>query len=270
MIERKQIVKGLFYPISKELMQKKLTDFDKLASEIKSDNDCVIAPHAGYVFSGLTALKAIKSLKQKKLVVIIGVNHTGQGKSIGIWPNGFFESTFGAIEIAENETKKLIETKLFEPDYYSQVQEHSIEVMLPILQFYNKDFKIISICLSYNDIETSKKIAQTLFEFSKENDFALIASSDFTHYEPENIAKEKDLSLIKEILKLNLENFEKKRIELNASVCGFTPIQVLIEYCKLKKMKANLIEYTSSARASHDPSSVVGYAALGFKEKTKK
>jgi hypothetical protein len=259
---RKPAVQGLFYPNSKALLEKQ---FEKILEGKNGNSTAVISPHAGLIYSGKTQGKSINSLSEKPNYVILCPNHTGLGKAISVFPEGKWKTLLGEAEINAELSKKIIE-KIPEAalDEEAHFQEHSAEMQLLLLQKKFSNFKICVICIAEHSLQLLKKLGKALFELSEEFDFAVIASSDFTHFEPEESARQKDLEAIEKILENDAEGFHKLVMEKQLSICGFAGITALLEFAKLKGLKGKLLEYTSSAETTHDKSNVVGYASIIF------
>jgi AmmeMemoRadiSam system protein B len=262
---REAAVQGSFYPGEKKALKALLDSFFS-GEKVKAESDLVIAPHAGFVYSGRTAAKAFSRLKAHKTFVILAPNHTGAGKEISVYPSGAWRNCLGGVEVDGKMARALVERlPEAEEDELAHLQEHSAEVMLPFLQHRFKSFKILPIVLGFHDLKLAERLAQALFDLSREFDFGLIASSDFTHFQPLESAEEKDRSAIKLIEKLEVEAFHRLVLEKRLSICGFVPIEVALYLARLQGCKrAELLAYSSSAEASGDESNVVGYAALAL------
>ena len=233
----------------------------------------VVCPHAGHVYSGKTAAKAIDSIKEAETYIILCPNHTGLGKAVAISVDSW-QTPLGKIE-TDQTLLHYFENTIITPDEKAHLREHSIEVILPFLQqkMKNKPFKILAICIGDHRKKTAKEIAHVLIPLlQKENTnpeklrVGIIASSDFSHYVPHEYAKKIDGYVIEKIKTLNVDDFYEF-IEVNdVSVCGFASIAVLMEISKEIGLHAAFLEYTTSGDVSNDGRPVVGYAAIGFKE----
>ncbi|MEM7826128.1 MAG: MEMO1 family protein [Candidatus Aenigmatarchaeota archaeon] len=272
---RRPIAAGSFYNLSEEGLKKQIAECfsHKLGPKIikKQEFVAAVVPHAGYVFSGPIA-SWVYSKIEKANYVIIGPNHTGMGAEFAVMKNGLWKTPFGEVVIHEDFAEKLLkECKILEQDVIAHENEHSIEVQLPFLQYrYGNDFKFVPIAV-LNEIaddvllENCRIIGKAIANVIKKQKekWIVLASSDFSHYVPHNTAKKVDLSLIKEIEKLDEEKFFRKISEKNASVCGFGSIAVAISAAKeLGAKKAELLKYSTSGEITGDLSSVVGYAAI--------
>jgi AmmeMemoRadiSam system protein B len=190
-------------------------------------------------------------------------NHTGYGEKISIYPDGEWETPLGKISVDSEFAAKIAKYLKIERDEIAHISEHSIEVQLPFLQFTKKNFKILPITLAEHSIEQLHHLANAIFETGKSENYAIIASSDFSHYLPFEAAKTRDLAAIKHIENLNFEAFHREVEQKRLSICGFSAITASIMVSKLLMLDhAKLLSYDTSGTASKDYSSVVGYAAL--------
>ncbi len=269
-MNRKAAFAGSFYPADTAKLKEMLESFfSKAKKELakKQKTACVAAPHAGYAYSGQTAAFSFAALKKAKTFVILSPNHTGYGARVSIFPEGEWETPLGKAKINSALSKKIAEALGIETDIEAHLGEHSIEVQLPFLQYlFKKDFDFVAITLATNNLAELKKLGTAIAETTKGIDVAVIASSDFTHYEPEESAKKKDLAAIKFVEKIDIKGFYKEVVEKNLSICGYAAIIAAMQYCLLRKefKTGRLLYYDNSATASHDKASVVGYAAIGF------
>jgi AmmeMemoRadiSam system protein B len=262
---RKSAVKGTFYPSKKKALEKQLTDFFKKTKPSGKKSFAIIAPHAGYQYSGQTAAIAFAEIKKAETIILLGPNHTGLGKQISISEADYWETPLGKIKIDAGLRKKLLQKLEIKADDLAHLQEHSIEVQVPFIQFLFPKAKMLPICLMENRLEELKKLGNALAETCGEKKVSIVASSDFSHFIPLENALEKDLKAIEFIKKLDIEGFYKEVEEKNLSICGFGPITATMQYCRQKNIKkASLLKYDSSATATGDKSNVVGYAAIKF------
>jgi hypothetical protein len=144
-----------------------------------------------------------------------------------------------------------------------------MEVQLPFLQFIKKNdsFNIVPIILMLQDIDTAKDVGRTISQTIKsEGTKALvIASSDFTHYEPNEEAHRKDLALIDAILSLDVSLFYEILERLDISACGYGAIaSAIIAVKELGATRGELLKYATSGDIAGDTTSVVGYASIIF------
>lgn len=264
---RKPAVAGQFYPAGAKDLKAMISSFaDKSAQ--KSDVLGCILPHAGYIYSGKVAVCTVSRVKIKDTVVLLGPNHTGQGAVFSIMPQGIWQTPLGNIEI-DNKLAGLFlnKSKYLEADSLAHLDEHSLEVELPILQYFKNDFKIVPIAIRTDNLSELDAVGQELASVVIENNLRgsvmFIASSDLTHYEPQEDAEIKDALAIEAILGLDEQKLREKIQESEISMCGFAPVAILIKAAKLLgAKKGELIKYQTSGDASGDRSSVVGYVGI--------
>ncbi|MCX5698477.1 MAG: AmmeMemoRadiSam system protein B [Candidatus Omnitrophica bacterium] len=264
---RKPVVAGQFYPSGAKELKAIISSFaDKSAQKI--DVLGCILPHAGYIYSGKVAVCTISGVKIKDTVVLLGPNHTGRGVVFSIMPQGVWQTPLGNVEINSQLAGLFLgKSKYLEADSLAHLDEHSLEVELPILQYFRNDFKIVPIVIKTDDLSELNAVGQELASVVIENDLRgsvmFMASSDLTHYQPQKSAEIKDALAIEAVLNLDVGKLKAAIGESEISMCGFAPIAVLIITAKLLgAKKGRLIKYQTSGDVSGDKSSVVGYAGI--------
>jgi len=226
----------------------------------------LVVPHAGYIYSGPVAAHAYKELAEDGVfdtVVILGPNHTGYGAPVSVWTESSWETPLGKVKINEELARKVV-GGIIRADETAHIYEHSIEVQLPWLQHLYGELKIVPITMLAQDVETAREVGKAI---SKTGDNTIIiASSDFTHYEPHSIATEKDKSMIEAIVNLDEEMLYERRELLSCTMCGYGPVASAIVAAKEMKAKtANLLKYATSGDTTGDFSRVVGYGSIVIK-----
>jgi len=262
---RSPVVSGQFYPESPSQLKSMIEGFvDKEA--VKEEVIGLVSPHAGYIYSGPVAGAVISRIKFNDTFIIMGPNHTGRGKPLSIMTEGVWKTPLGEVEIDSELGKQILATsKHLEEDYAAHQYEHSIEVQLPFLQYFKKDIRLVPIILSYYPGATYKEIGKEIAKAVKElnKKVVIIASSDMTHYEPQESAQKKDTQAIEAILDLNEDELLKRVDELNISMCGYGPTVSLLSAAKeLGATGAELVRYQTSGDTTGDYSAVVGYAGI--------
>lgn len=230
----------------------------------KAPRDIVacISPHAGYMYSGMCAAHIYFELSkqtQPKRIAIFGPNHTGIGGAVTTSVQDWI-TPLGIARIDREEVGHLG----IEVDELSHRYEHSIEVQLPFLQYIYEDFKFIPVIISAPGLRGGVGIEDKIAEME---DVLIIASSDFTHYESADSAREKDSKAIEAILDMDERRFLEVVETERASICGYAPIvSAIITARKLGAKKGELLKYTNSGDVTGDYSSVVAYAAIVFRK----
>lgn len=267
---------GRFYPSDAAELKKQISEFclslnssEDGAAKI-NETDCYgcILPHAGYIYSGTVAVSTIRRVNLKDKIILLGPNHTGYGAAFSIMCSGLWQTPLGKVEIDETLAgciKKNVD--FLKDDSLAQEYEHSIEVELPILQYFKENFKIVPITILSDDLHLLKQtgfgIAAAIKELNLNGKVTLVASSDMTHYEPQSVAYEKDNAAIKAILELDEEKLIDRVAALHITMCGYAPVAVMISAAKiLGAQKAELIKYQTSGDTTGDKNNVVGYAGI--------
>lgn len=278
---RKPAVAGYFYPGNREKLVETIEwsfkhplgpgDLPKLSYERKRSVIGYIVPHAGYMYSGPIAAHAYYDIAMHgtpETIIIIGTNHTGIGKPVSVYPEGAWETPLGALQVDSELAEAITEdSEIADLDTFAHLDEHSVEVQLPFLQYiYGDKFRLLPIVMGVHTPETAKDLAFSIVNSAKKlnRDIVVLSSSDFTHYEPHNVAVDKDMLAISKILGLNSEEFYRVMLEKDITICGPGGIMTLIEITKLLNGRAVLLKHATSGDVWGDKSAVVGYASIKF------
>ena len=273
---RKPAVSGMFYAGTARELEEEIEwcykhelgpgVMPQVNSEGPREIVAIVAPHAGYYYSGPVAAHAYKELADDGVfdtAVILGPNHTGYGYPVSVWVGAAWNTPLGEVEINKTLAQKLL-GEVIKADETAHVHEHSIEVQLPWLQHLYRKVKIVPIAMLTQDIETARTVGKAISQ--ADDNLILIASSDFTHYEPHPVAVEKDGCMIEAIVALDEEELYKRCERLNCTMCGYGPVAAVIVAAKeMKAKRARLLKYATSGDTSGDFSRVVGYGAIVIK-----
>jgi MEMO1 family protein len=261
---RDPAVAGQFYPRNGAELRHQLDTM--LAGEAKELPVLgAVVPHAGYMYSAKVAAEAYACMAKRDTYVIIGPNHHGIGAPVALsresWktPLGIVESD---IELADALAGSIIDS-----DELAHQHEHSIEVQIPFLQAKFEKFMILPISMGLQDEETAREVGELLGNALRmlRRNAAVIASSDFTHYEAQETARTVDAQLIEAILNMDVPELYNRVYKHNATACGYGPIAATITAASsLGASKGKLLGYATSGDVSGDYSQVVGYGAMVF------
>lgn len=230
----------------------------------------LVSPHAGYMYSGPVAAHAYYRLAldgKPDVVVLFGPNHTGYGSALAVMSEGFWHTPLGDVEVEGELANRIVrESRIVDVDSSAHRFEHSIEVQLPFLQYlYGSEFKIVPICFLMQDLASAREVGRAVAKVLAGRNAAIIASSDMTHYEPQESAEKKDREALKAVEEMDEAKFYSTVENYNMSICGYGPITALMIAAKILGAKeAKLLCYKTSGDAIGDYSSVVGYAAVCF------
>lgn len=271
---RTPAVAGAFYPDNKEELKDSIHNcFLHELGPGKTPPSCgekilgAICPHAGYMYSGPVACHSFYAISSSapELFIIVGPNHWNLGRDFATVRDCKWKTPLGDVEVDTKVAGKLSEISCIKADFFSHTKEHSIEVMLPILQEFFEDFRMVPISLISQDIESASAVGLAMAAAAEKRDTVIIGSSDFTHYESNDFAYEQDMALIEPILKLDVDKFYDTLEERKVSACGYGAIASTMTACqKLGASKGRLLKYATSGDVTGDTNSVVGYASIIF------
>jgi AmmeMemoRadiSam system protein B len=233
----------------------------------------LVAPHAGYFFSGHVAGASFANLSPGafETVILIGPDH--QGAALGqtatleveVWrtPLGDIPVDRDFLQALQNETK----LKLLSSD-----DEHSLEIELPFLQTTLKEFKLVPLMMGDQLPSTCRQLGAALVKVintTQAGPSLLVASSDLSHYFDDETARRLDETTLQFILDLDgdglAQHVEAGRSRGEPLACGAGPIATVIHAAKaLGATQAHLIKYATSADIYPQKDRVVGYAAVAF------
>jgi len=262
---RQSAVAGKFYSDDSDELRAELEQLLTVA-EPREKVLGVIAPHAGYLYSGAVAGALYGAVELPPTVIILGPNHHGVGARAALYPGGEWLTPLGAVPI--NGTLSVLVTKhapLVEEETTAHHYEHSLEVQLPFLQLVRPAVTIVPLCLGFGDYASCRAlglgIARAIREYGEE--VLIVASSDMTHYESAAAAKKKDELAIDEVLALNPEGLLRVCRDKEITMCGVIPATVmLVAAMELGATRARLVRYATSGDVTGDNRRVVAYAAL--------
>lgn len=268
-MKRKPTVAGYFYPADYYSLNSLLEELIEDSLE-KVSAWGIVVPHAGYIYSGKVAGKVYGRLEPPDVAVILGPNHTGLGESVSLFNGESYLTPLGEAKINQSLSKLIIEKcPLVKKEVYAHMREHSLEVQVPFLQYINPEIEIVPIVIMDLNLQEIKFLGEAIAEAIEEfisvekKEVLIVASSDFSHYEPQTIAERKDRLAIEEILSLSEEGLLRVVYENRISMCGVLPVSVmLVSTRELGASMAELIDYKTSGDVTGDYSAVVGYAGI--------
>ncbi len=285
-IDRVPAVAGMFYESDSALLEQHLHRLFSQAKPPVSNQSvaALLVPHAGYAYSGGVAASAYNQIPADasyKRIFLIGSSHRMSSSGASIYTQGDFLTPLGRVEVDVAVGRSLAESSnYFFADATPHLQEHSLEVQLPFLQYHlNQPFKLVPIILGTHNPKVCKKIAEVLRPwFGPDNLFVI--STDFSHYPAYEEAQTVDARTVAAIIENNPERLLEV-LDLNASenisglatsLCGWTSVLTLLYVTQADVgLEFNHVEYKNSGDSKlGDHERVVGYQAVGvFRKQTK-
>ena len=269
---RAPIAAGAFYPGNPDVLRATVESFFEADARWPGrtlDSPIgLIAPHAGYPYSGAVAAAGygrVAALGRPEAVVLLGANHTGLGAPLSLSGHAVWETPLGRSPVDTRLVARLTDSGILESDG-AFGREHSIEVQLPFIQsIWGCDLPIVPLCVMSVPLPSTEEGAAVIVDSVDDKSVLIVASSDFTHYEPDATARELDHLALGPIRALDAERFERIYRERRLSICGAGAILMLLASCRrLGLTNGNLVEYATSGDVTGDRGAVVGYASVLF------
>jgi len=235
--------------------------------------DAVLVPHAGWMYSGRLAAQTLKRITLPRWAVIFAPQHRGGGEDWAVAPHQTWLLPGKNVEANQPMTDQMIQAvDFFAYDAVPHAQEHSVEVLLPILARLAPETMISAVAMSMSPWEMIRQGAAQFAHFldSLPEKPMLIISSDMNHFANEETTRRVDRIALDAIYQaaaeLNPEHALRTIYEEQISMCGVVPAVFVMETLRAMGRLDRVTEvgYTTSAEASGDTSRVVGYAGLIF------
>jgi AmmeMemoRadiSam system protein B len=262
---REPTVAGRFYPADAAVLRGDLHSYLSPHHQLISALACMV-PHAGYIYSGAVAGAVFSRIAIPSRCIILCPNHTGRGHPLSLMLEGAWRTPLGDVNIDNELAESLLQA--FPPladDAEAHRFEHAIEVELPFLQVIRPEITLVPIAVGTSRLVLLEKLGEAVAQVIQNcgHEVLIIASSDMNHYEDDATTRVKDRKAIEQILALDPVGLHETVINESISMCGFGPTVAMLTAAKrLSAKKADLVQYATSADASGDRETVVGYAGM--------
>ena len=252
---------GTFYPGDPDVLRRAVGQYVEQAM-LPGDlgaAQAVIAPHAGYVYSGPTAgyaFKALASLPAKhRTVYLLGPAHRKAVRGVALGNYSAFRTPLGDADVAVDRVAEMIaQSRLYTRATEAHAEEHCLEVEVPFLQVVLPDFQLVP--MLYGDVDASE-VALDLDSRLREDDL-LVISSDLSHYYPYDTARKLDRSFLDAVIDGDRRNVSR------GEACGSAPVITAMDIARRRGWTARLLDYRTSGDTAGDRWQVVGYASVAY------
>ena len=265
---RKPAVSGRFYPADPPTLRRTI-EKHLAAAPINACPEAVaavIAPHAGYPYSGLTAAHAFKRIqgKRPRRVVLLGCSHHYQFDHASIFSEGAYETPLGVVSVDEELAQHLVE-RFGSACPEAHQNEHALEVHIPFLQMtLEGNFQLVPILFGSRPGEHHQALGAELARCLGPDDLVL-ASTDLSHFLREEEAKVLDQRSIKQVLSKDAKELCAAAARGRCSLCGASAVVSAMAYANaIQATHWEVLDYRTSAWASGETSRVVGYGAISM------
>jgi MEMO1 family protein len=267
---RKAAIAGSWYPghasALKQDIEKYFANVPDL--DLKGEISGLIAPHAGYLYSGQVAAYAYKLIcgRSYATVVIVGPSHRVAFPGVSIFSRGGYETPLGVVPIAEEIADNIKNFSGIVNDIpTAHLQEHSLEIQLPFLQVALGDFSFVPLVMGDQRADACYELAEAIYQAVKGKKILLVGSSDLSHFHNYNKASQLDAVVLKYLQFGDAAGLLKSLDSDIGEACGGGPMAVaMLVAQKMGAEKSKLLKYANSGDVTGDKSSVVGYASAVF------
>lgn len=277
---RRSIIAGSWYPGAPDTLRAQIKKYLDAAKKTDVDGRLlgIIAPHAGYMYSGPTAAYAYKNIRPENIstVIMVGPSHSAYFDGAAVYDSGAWETPLATTEIDFDLAKKIIsqDPKYIHDNFGAHSREHSLEIQLPFLQTVLKPgFRILPIMLFDHSLASCRRLARAIAQAIEErDDVLLLASSDLSHYHSDTEAKKLDQLVSDAVGEFDPELLAEDLAQERCEACGGGPMITVMLACReLGADRSKVFDYRTSGDVTGDRSQVVGYLAAGlYKTKNKK
>ncbi len=256
---RHPAVAGLFYPDDPRELRGQVADFLAAAPAGGVVPKAIIAPHAGYVYSGPIAASAYARIKPARgritRVVLLGPAHRVGFRGLALSGADYFQTPLGRVMVDKAAIEKISRLPQVQMMDLAHAQEHSLEVHLPFLQEVLGEFSLVPLVVG--DAEAGE-VAEVIEALWGGPETLIVVSSDLSHYHDYKTAQRLDRATSQAIEQLRPEHIQYD------SACGRNPVIGLLHAARKYGLKASTIDLRNSGDTAGSHDRVVGYGAYVF------
>jgi len=261
---RRPAVAGQFYPADPENVRRMIRGYldEATLPEDLGPVHAVIAPHAGYIYSGPTAGYAFRTLtmlpEKKWTVFLLGPAHRVPFRGVALGNYSAFRTPLGDAPVAVDRVAEMLaRAPLYTRAPEAHAPEHCLEVEVPFLQMALPDFQLVPMLFGEVD---PREVAAELADHIGEDDL-IVVSNDLSHFYPYNTARQLDQALLEALM------VDDEMSVLRGEACGRVPIVALMGIARRKGWEPHLLDYRTSGDTAGDKWQVVGYASVAYTDR---
>ncbi|MEA1971087.1 MAG: AmmeMemoRadiSam system protein B [Thermodesulfobacteriota bacterium] len=268
---RKPVIAGTWYPGDPAQLRSDIEGYLAGTHGGKIDGKVagLVAPHAGYVYSGQVAACAYKTVQGNEFdaVIVIGPSHRAHFKGASIYNGEGYKTPLGVMPVDTSLAGEIVSCSngmvSLVPDDRSP--ENSIEIQIPFLQAVLGNIPFVPILMGTQDMDACRGLTDAIIKAVGDKRMLVIASSDFSHYHDYDKAVGMDLAALGHIEKMDIGGFLLGLESGRCEACGAGAVIVTIMAAKaVGADRVKVLEYMNSGDITGDRSGVVGYAAVVF------
>ena len=244
---------GLFYPAGRAELAELVDELlDRAGRHPAPDVRGVVAPHAGYEFSGTVAASAFALMPGVDRVVLLGPSHHVPLAGLAVTAAKAWETPLGKVHISSSLRKTAVAAGAVVDDA-PHADDHALEVELPFLQrTCPRGLEVLPVAVGSTVTSDVVRLLEALDAF-------VVVSTDLSHHLPEEFARQHDLETADAVLR------REPHAIRDGDACGVFALRGLVEHALRHELTVELLDLRTSADATGDPSSVVGYGAFALR-----
>jgi len=259
---RQPAVAGMFYPADPRELRQMIREFLAQAQPSEEVPKAIIAPHAGYIYSGPIAATAYAQLlpvrERIERVVLLGPSHRVPFHGLAISEADSFLTPLGEVPLDRPALQGLSDLPQVVSLEAAHANEHSLEVQLPFLQTVLDDFRLVPLVVGE---ASPAEVAEVLQRLWGGPETLIVISSDLSHYHDYLTAQQLDRATSEAIVTLHPEAIGYE------DACGRVPVTGLLDLARRKGLEGELLDLRNSGDTAGDKRQVVGYGAYVFHAK---
>lgn len=264
-------VAGRFYPAAAPELSRQVTGLLAAGASRPRQARAVMVPHAGYVYSGGVAGKVFAAVDVPRRVVVLAPNHTGLGPRVSVMASGAWRIPGADVPVDQELAAALLAAfPGATADREAHRLEHAVEVELPFLVARQPDVRIVPVVLGLLPATDAVALGVALHRAvagiraaHPADQVLVVASSDMSHYLPDQAARQVDRVALAPLLGFDPEALHRTVVARDISMCGFVPATAMLAYAREAGATGpELVAYATSGDAFGDRGRVVGYAGV--------
>lgn len=256
-------VAGLFYPSDPDTLSREVREYLSAAAAVCGPPKAIIAPHAGFVYSGPVAASAYVHLALAseliRTVVLLGPAHRVPLRGLAACSARQFMTPLGPVEVDRGGVEKALRLEQVHVDDLAFREEHCLEVQLPFLLATLRSFRLIPLLVGEAD---SRQVSEVLEALWGGPETAIVISSDLSHYHDYDTARRLDSATSQAIV-----SFDQHAIDYGHA-CGRNAVNGLLRIASERGMQARTVDLRNSGDTAGPRDRVVGYGAYVFLDRT--
>jgi AmmeMemoRadiSam system protein B len=262
---RRPAVSGMFYPENPDALRRQVQQLFERAprKSVAGHILGIVSPHAGYLYSGLTAAAAYALLAGTKVetVVVVSPSHREYFAGVSVYPGDGYETPLGSVPVDQDLREELVKVcPLVRSNNAGHGEEHAIEVQLPFLQETLGEFKLLPLVMGDQSRTTCMALGKCLGAVVRGKNAVLVASTDLSHYHSSRVAEAMDSVMIEDVKRFDEDQLMTDLESGTTEACGGGPTVAVMAALKvLGARHMEVVHHCNSGDITGDTRSVVGY-----------